>query len=137
MNEINQDRKLTDCFFFDVASNVQTAGQILCATYPQEMYFHGGDHILSLFFSNISKLKPIEVSPNFLLLMYFILCSCLLSSAAGSAILGSGASRRIYAQLIAQATEFNNEKIVYYKLQEPDFQHGYTQCIKCYVRSGH
>ncbi len=34
VNEINQDRKRNDCFFFDGVSNVQTGGQILCTTYP-------------------------------------------------------------------------------------------------------
>ncbi len=42
MNEIDQDRKLTDCFFFDGESNDQTAGQVLCAIYPQVMCFNGG-----------------------------------------------------------------------------------------------
>ncbi len=34
VDEIDVDKKLTDCFFFDGASNVKSAGQILCATYP-------------------------------------------------------------------------------------------------------
>ncbi len=34
VNEIDQDRKFFDCSFFDVASKVQTADQILCASYP-------------------------------------------------------------------------------------------------------
>ncbi len=38
-NEIDQDRKLTDCFLFDRTSNVQTTGAILCATYPQTICF--------------------------------------------------------------------------------------------------
>ncbi len=61
MNEIDQDRKLTDCVFFDGALNFQTAGQILCITYPWAMCFHGGDHVLSLIFSDLSKLKPIMI----------------------------------------------------------------------------
>lgn len=64
VEEIDVDRKLTDCFFFDGASNVQTAGAILCATYPRAMCFHGGEHVLSLFFSDLSKIKPIQVRPN-------------------------------------------------------------------------
>ncbi len=42
-NEIDQDRKLTDYFFVDGASNVKSAGQILCTTYPWAMCFHKGE----------------------------------------------------------------------------------------------
>ncbi len=65
VDEIDVEKKLTDCFLFDGSSNVQTAGAILCATYPCAMCFHGGEHVLSLFFSDLSKLKPIQVSPIF------------------------------------------------------------------------
>ncbi len=37
VNEIDVDRKLTDSIFFNCASNVQTAGAILCAMYPHTM----------------------------------------------------------------------------------------------------
>ncbi len=40
VDEIDFDKKLTDCFFFDGASNVQTAGASLCARYPRAMCFH-------------------------------------------------------------------------------------------------
>ncbi len=86
MDEIDLDAKLTDCFFFDVASNVQTAGAILCARYPRAMCFHGGEHVLSLFFSDLSKLKPIQVRSIFFavffLFQYLTFCSSLFSSAA-------------------------------------------------------
>ncbi len=42
VNESDQDRKLTDFFFFDSGSNVQTTNEILCAIYPQAMCFFGG-----------------------------------------------------------------------------------------------
>ncbi len=60
--DFDEMTQLIDCFFFDSASKVQTAGTILCATFPIAMCFHGGKHVLSLFFSNLSKLKPIQVS---------------------------------------------------------------------------
>ena len=62
VDQIDTEAKLTDCFFFDGASNVQTAGAILCARYPRAMCFHGGEHVLSLFFSDLSKIKSIQVS---------------------------------------------------------------------------
>ncbi len=61
VDEWDESRMYTDCFFFYDAANVQKAGAILCARYPRAMCFHGGEHVLSLFFSDLSKLKPIQV----------------------------------------------------------------------------
>ena len=73
VDEIDVDAKLTDCFFFDGASNVQTAGAILCAWYPRAMCFHGGEHVLSLFFSDLSKINSIQVSSIFFVLFFWSL----------------------------------------------------------------
>jgi hypothetical protein len=44
----------TDVFYFDGASNVQKAGEILMtAKFPQTFCFHRGEHVVSLFFSSI------------------------------------------------------------------------------------
>ncbi len=43
---LDPSKVCTDYFFFDGAANVQKAGQILCAYFPQPMCFHGGGHIL-------------------------------------------------------------------------------------------
>jgi hypothetical protein len=40
----------TDVFFFDGASKVQKAGQILMAKFLRTFCFHGGEHVVSLFF---------------------------------------------------------------------------------------
>ncbi len=40
-----------DWFFFDGAANVQKAGDILCANYPRALCFHGGEHVMTLFFN--------------------------------------------------------------------------------------
>ena len=135
VDEIDVDKKLTDCFFFDGASNVQTAGAILCATYPRAMCFHGGEHVLSLFFSDLSKLKPIQVSPIFLLFFSFqyltylqllVLKCCRLYN-----VFGSGASHGIYTQFIVQAATYNNgKKLVHCVVQEPDSLLGSTQCTE-------
>jgi len=45
---------LTDLFFFDGASNVQKAGQVLMAKFPRTFCFHGGN-MLSLSSSQISQ----------------------------------------------------------------------------------
>ena len=52
---------LIDIFFFDGASNVQKAGQILNEKYPTSHTLHGIEHVFSLFFDDMAKLKPIKV----------------------------------------------------------------------------
>jgi hypothetical protein len=51
----------TDVFYFDGASNVQKAWEILMAKFPCSFCFHGGEHVVSLFFSSIAKIKPVKV----------------------------------------------------------------------------
>ncbi len=51
----------TDVFYFDRASNVQKAEEILMAKFPHSFCFHGGEHVVSQFFSSIAKIKPVEV----------------------------------------------------------------------------
>jgi hypothetical protein len=50
----------TDVFYFDGASNVQKAGEILMAKFPRSFCFHGGEHVVSLFFSSFAKIKPVK-----------------------------------------------------------------------------
>ncbi len=54
VDEFDPGKALTDTFFFDGAANVQKEGQILCAHFPWAMCFHGREHVLSLFFSDLS-----------------------------------------------------------------------------------
>jgi hypothetical protein len=60
----------TDVFYFDGASNVQKAGDVLIARFPCTFCFHGGKHVVSLFFSSIAKIKPVKVCHVFVLLGY-------------------------------------------------------------------
>jgi hypothetical protein len=57
--EFDPTNRFTDVFFFDGASNVQ--GDILMAKFPHSFCFHGGEHVVSLFFSSIANIKPIKV----------------------------------------------------------------------------
>ena len=61
VDEIDPEHNLTDCFFFDGAANVQKAGRMLEAKYPRAHCLHGGEHVISLFFSDLAKMKPIKV----------------------------------------------------------------------------
>jgi hypothetical protein len=88
----------TDVFFFDGASNVQKAGQILMAKFPRTFCFHGGEHVVSLFFSSIAKIGPIKV---------LILKTCRFYN-----VFGSGANHAIHAQFMAQSAMANKGKTV-------------------------
>ncbi len=88
----------TDVFFFDGASNVQKAGQILMAMFPRTFDFHGREHVVSLFFSSIAKIRPIKL---------LILKTCRFYN-----VFGSGANHAIHAQFIAQSALANKGKQV-------------------------
>jgi hypothetical protein len=68
MMEYNPLKTCTDVFYFDGASNVQKAGEVLRARFPCSFCFHGGKHVVSLFFSSIAKIKPVKVCCVFALL---------------------------------------------------------------------
>ena len=51
----------TDVSFIDGAANFQKGGLRLCAFYPRSYVFHGGEHVISLFFSDITNIAPIKV----------------------------------------------------------------------------
>jgi hypothetical protein len=56
VSEYDPDKLFTDIFYFDGAGNVQKAGRILEAIYPRSYCFHGGEHVVSLFFDDLGKL---------------------------------------------------------------------------------
>ena len=59
--ECDPDRALTDVFFFDGAGNMQKGGEMLMAMCPRAHCLHGGEHVTSLFFSDISEHPAIKV----------------------------------------------------------------------------
>jgi hypothetical protein len=88
--EYNSLKICTDVFYFDGASNIQKAGEVLMARFPHSFCFCGGKHFVFLFFPSIAKIKPIKVCcVLFALLGYdydsplFHLYSFLLSKHAG------------------------------------------------------
>jgi hypothetical protein len=60
--EYEQMKCHTDIFFFDGASNVAKAGHVLQAKFPLSYSLYGGEHVVSLFFDDISKFPPIKVT---------------------------------------------------------------------------
>ena len=61
IEEYDPDKRYTDVFFFDGASNVQGGGRILEAIYPRAYCLHAGEHVVSLFFSDVGKLPAVKV----------------------------------------------------------------------------
>ena len=51
----------TNVFYFYGAANLQKGGLRLCLLYPRAYVFHGGEHVISLFFSDIAKITPIKL----------------------------------------------------------------------------
>ncbi len=74
VNEFEPKGQNTDVFVFDGAANVQKVGQILCLTFPPAYCFHGGEHVLSLFFNDLPNLKHILVRQSNLLIFWMIPC---------------------------------------------------------------
>ena len=61
MLKYDPDKTVTDILFFDGASSVQKGGSVLEAIFPRVTTIHGGEHVISLFFDDVAKLKPIKV----------------------------------------------------------------------------
>ncbi len=66
VDEFDPTKVYTDSFFFDRAANVQKVGQRLCAHFPWAMCFHCGEHVLSLFFSDLLRLGAMKVRISFI-----------------------------------------------------------------------
>ena len=64
--KLDPQKLFTILFLFDGAGNVQKGGEILEAIFPRATTIHGGEHVISLFFDDLSKLPQIKVC-------YFIL----------------------------------------------------------------
>ena len=65
MTKLDPGKSKFDLFIVDGASNVQGAGEVVKAVFPRVSTIHGAEHLLSLFFSDISKIQEIEVSVCF------------------------------------------------------------------------
>jgi len=50
-----QHPNTVDLALFDGAANVQKAGKVLAAMFPQMSVLHGAEHAMSLFFNDLFK----------------------------------------------------------------------------------
>jgi hypothetical protein len=94
MTKIDPDKQLIDCVFIDGASNVQNAGNIMQVHYPRVMVLHGAEHVVSLFFKDLSN---IQVVKHHIVRHHFI-----------HHVFGSGAMHSPYALFQRHARAFNN-----------------------------
>ena len=68
-------QNFTLIFFFDGASNVAKTGKVLEAKFPRAYVLHGGEHVVSLFFDDLSKEKAVQLRvPHSLHLAVFFHC---------------------------------------------------------------
>lgn len=62
--------KCTDLVIFDGASNVQKAGQLLQAKFPHISVLHGAEHVISLFYNDVFRLKEFDMLKNINRMIY-------------------------------------------------------------------
>ena len=117
MKELDPTSTRIDSVFFDGASNVQKAGQLLAAKYPR-MHVHAcAAHCVSLFFSDIcNRLWQIKLMLKNYRRLY--------------RVFGSGAMHSPYALFIAQSKNFNGgRKVGLIKAAGTRMAgHAYAQC---------
>jgi hypothetical protein len=94
MKIIYRDKQLIDCVFFDGASNVQKAGKIMQVHYPRVILLHGTEHVVSLFFKDLTN---IQVVKHHIVRNRFIY-----------RVFGSGAMHSLHALFQRHARAFNN-----------------------------
>ena len=59
LTELDPNKNLADCVFFDVVSNVQKAEEILTVKFPGVECLFEAEHCVS-FFSDVAKLPPVR-----------------------------------------------------------------------------
>lgn len=90
--------KSTDLVIFDGASNVQKAGQLLEAKFPHITVLHGAEHVISLFYQDVFRLREFELLKrmNRLIYRYF----------------GSGSMHSPYAIFSKHSRDHNGGKCI-------------------------
>ena len=86
----------TDLVIFDGASNVQKAGLLLEAKFPHLSVMHGAEHVISLFYSDVFKIREFDLLKRFNRHIY--------------KYFGSGSMHSPYAIFSKHAREHNDNK---------------------------
>jgi hypothetical protein len=90
--------KSTDLVIFDGASNVQKAGSLIEAQFPHVSVIHGAEHVISLFYSDVFRIKEYDVLKllNQSIYRYF----------------GSGSMHSFYAMFSKHSRDHNQGKSI-------------------------
>ena len=59
--KLDKQRNRVDIVYFDGASNVQKAGEVLEVTFPGTVAYHGGEHVIALWFTLLAQIPEIKV----------------------------------------------------------------------------
>ena len=120
--KFDPERMNTDVLYFDGSANDPNCVFRLCVFYPRAYVFHGREHAIFIFFSDIAKIAPNKVCMCafiFFVSFYTILLYCLTLNILQILIIkvcrmynvfGSGAAHGIYAQFFQQSGVHNNRK---------------------------
>ena len=65
MRKLDPEKCLGDLLYFDGASNVQKAAEIISKHFPRCTVLHGGEHVVSLYFSDIFHLDQFKMLIKF------------------------------------------------------------------------
>ena len=93
-----QAPKCTDLIIFDGASNVQKAGALLEAQLPHVSVIHGAEHVVSLFYADIFRLKEFDILKQLNQIIY--------------SIFGSGSRHSCYAIFSKHTRDHNNGRSI-------------------------
>ena len=90
--------KCTDLVIFDGASNVQKAGSLIEAQFPHVSVIHGAEHVISLFYSDVFRMREFDVLKrlNQTIYRYF----------------GSGSMHSFYAMFSKHSRDHNQGKSI-------------------------
>ena len=112
MREIDPGKKLTDIVMFDGASNVKLGGKRLKVHYPKLTVMRGVEHIVSLFFNDVSKIPIVDQIISAHKIIYNIF--------------GSGIYRKPHSIFKSKHQEFHNRNIGI-------FSGNYTRMAGCFM----
>ena len=72
LKELDPTKTLVDLLFFDGASNMQIAGEVIGAICPIIACLHGVEHSIALVFSDWAKIDMIKVSTMCVVIFYLL-----------------------------------------------------------------
>ena len=71
VSKYDENSNRVDLFYFDGASNVKKAGEVLEVKYPRTFAYHGGEHVIALWFTSIAQIPEIKVCFFSIFIVFF------------------------------------------------------------------